>query len=218
MQLMRDLDRSTTVDRVVGLIRQAMFDGDLNPGEQLREAALSESLGVARSTVRESLRVLESCGLISRSPNRGVTVRQLDAAEVEDIFRARLFLETEAARAARDCPEEALAELSRAMDAYAAAARAGEPSRAASAHIDFHTAMVALTGSRRLAETERSMMQDLQLAIASIDKSSDDLPNEVEKHRVLRSLFVERRVDEAIRALETDLEHAKAFVLRCAAD
>jgi DNA-binding GntR family transcriptional regulator len=206
------------VDRVVNLIRQAIFDGEINSGEQLREAALSESLGVARSTVREALRVLESCGLISRSPNRGATVRQLSAAEVEDIFRARLVLETEAARAARDCPEEMLEKLSLAMDAYAAEARAGDPSRAASAHVDFHAALVALTGSMRLAETERAMMQDLQLAIASIDKSSDDLPKEVEKHRELRRLFMERRVDEAIRALEADLEHAKAFVLRCAAD
>jgi DNA-binding GntR family transcriptional regulator len=217
-RLIKGIDRSTTVDRVVVALRQAMFDGALNPGDLLREASLSKSLGVARSTIREVLRVLASEGLVTRLPSRGLAVRHLTMAEVEDIFSARLVLEREAARAAASCGEEALRALARAFDAYAGAASTGDPSRAAGAHVEFHAAMVGLIGSQRLVETERSLMRDLQLAIASIDKSSDDLPKEIEKHRVLCDLFTRRRVEEAIHGLEVDLMHAKAFVIRHAVD
>jgi DNA-binding GntR family transcriptional regulator len=206
------------VDKVVAALRQAMFDGELNPGVQLREAALSQSLAVARSTIREALQVLTADGLLIRIPGRGVAVRQLTTAEVEDIYKARLILETQAARAAQFCSEEALEQLRHAMDVYDRAASTGDPSRAANAHVEFHATLVGLIGSQRLAETERALMRDLQLAIASIDKSSDDLPSEISKHRRLCELFCNRRVDEAIAALEADLAHAQAYVIRHAVD
>ncbi len=209
-----EVDRSTTVDRVASTLRQAIFDGVINPGDQLREQVLAKQLGVSRNTVREALRMLTSDGLTAHVPNRGVAVRSLSIHDVEDIFLARMILEREAARASAICAPEALQALSDAMEAYAAAASLGEASKAANAHVDFHTVMVALCGSRRLAETERILLQELQVIIAAIDRSSDDLPSEVEKHRTILQLFRERDVEGAIRCIENDLDHAKAFVLR----
>ena len=214
----KEIDRSTTVDRVVAVLRQAMFDGDLVPGETLREIPLSQKLGVARSTIREALRGLATDGLVARLPNRGLAVRHLTVAEVEDIFTARHMLECAAAQASVTCTDEALAALQQAFDAYAEAASKADPSLAAVAHVEFHAVMVGLTGSQRLAETERSLMRDLQLVITTIDKSSDDLPKEVEKHRVLVDLFCRRQVRDAIEQIEADLDHAKQFVIRNAAD
>ncbi|HWR12358.1 MAG TPA: GntR family transcriptional regulator [Rectinemataceae bacterium] len=209
-----DVDLSTRVDRVADALRQAIFDGDLNPGDRLGEQVLSQRLGVSRNTVREALRILSTDGLTVHMPNKGVTVRSLSVAEVEDIFRARTVLEMEAARASLSCPQQALDVLSAAMDAYAAAALSGNDSSAAKAHVDFHVAMVAITGSDRLAGLERALMQDLQVLIVAIDKSSDDLPNEVEKHRKLLSLFSARDLRGTTRCLEEDLLHAKSFILR----
>jgi DNA-binding GntR family transcriptional regulator len=213
-----EIDRSTTVDRVVAVLRQAMYDGSLAPGEPLREIALSQKLRVGRSTIREALRALATDGLVARMPNRGLVVRHLTMAEVEDIFTARHLLECGAAQAADSCPAADLARLRSAFGAYEDAAALGDTSLAAVAHVDFHAVLVGLTGSRRLAETERSLMRDLQLVIATIDRSSDDLPKEVEKHRVLTELFCRRDVAGLTAQLVADLNHAKQFVLRHAAD
>jgi DNA-binding GntR family transcriptional regulator len=215
--ILKEIDRSTTVDRVVAALRQAMFDGDLAPGEPLREILLSQKLGVARSTAREALRALETDGLVVRTPSRALVVRMLSPEEVEDIFTARHLLEGAAAQAAGSCPEEALAGLRRAFEGYADAASRRDPSLAAMAHVEFHAVMVGLIGSRRLVETERSLMRDLQLVIANIDKSSDDLPHEVEKHRKLTDLFCRRQIVEAREYNDAYLDHAKAFVIRQAA-
>ncbi|HWQ09191.1 MAG TPA: GntR family transcriptional regulator, partial [Holophaga sp.] len=170
------------------------------------------------STIREALRALATDGLVARLPNRGLAVRHLTVTEVEDIFTARHLLECAAAQASTTCSDEALAVLKRAFEAYADAASRTDPSLAAVAHVEFHAVMVGLTGSQRLAEMERSLMRDLQLVITTIDKSSDDLPKEVEKHRVLTDLFCRRQVRDAIEQIEADLDHAKRFVIRNAAD
>jgi DNA-binding GntR family transcriptional regulator len=214
----RKIDRSTTVDRIVALLRQEMFDGELAPGETLTELALSQGLGVARSTIREALRELVSEGLVARMPNRTLAVRHLTIAEIEDIFAARLVLERSAARAAAYCPDADLRNFEKAFDAYSEAASKGDASSAATAHVEFHAAMVRLTGSQRLAECERFLMRDLELVLAMVDKSSDDLPREIEKHRVLLGLFSNRMVHEAMECLEADLNHSKSFAIRFAFD
>ena len=214
----RKIDRSTTVDRIVALLRQEMFDGGLAPGETLTELALSQSLGVARSTIREALRELVSEGLVARMPNRILAVRHLTVAEIEDIFAARLVLERAAARAAAYCPDAELKTFEMAFKAYSEAASKGDASSAATAHVEFHAAMVRLTGSQRLAECERSFMRDLELVLAMVDKSSDDLPREIEKHRILLGLFSNRMVHEAMECLEADLNHSKTFAIRFAFD
>ncbi|MEZ5096558.1 MAG: GntR family transcriptional regulator [Nocardioides sp.] len=68
------LTLSSTVDRVAEELRRAVFEGELESGTPLREVALADSLGVARSTVREALGVLVAEGIATREPNRGVWV------------------------------------------------------------------------------------------------------------------------------------------------
>ena len=72
-------EHSSTVDRAADEIRRAIFAGQLEPGTPLREVALSEAMGVGRSTIREALAVLVSDGVAVRVPNKGVAVKELSA-------------------------------------------------------------------------------------------------------------------------------------------
>ncbi len=207
------IDRLTTVDKVVAALRQAMFEGNINPGEQLREITLSQIFSVSRSTIREALRILTSNGLTVYSPNQGVTVRQLTIAEIDDIFLARSVLETRAVQAAKDCSAISLDTLQTAMRNYAETIKTNNPLNAADAHVEFHSEMVGLIGSERLMRTERSLMRDLQLTIASIDKKRDDLAKEIAKHDRLTQLLINQELEEAIEFVNTDLVVAKRFVI-----
>jgi DNA-binding GntR family transcriptional regulator len=79
-------------------LRQAIIDGELVPGQRLREAELSEITGVSRSVIREALCQLESERLIVAVPNKGAVVGTLSAAEAADVYRIRGLLEGFAAR------------------------------------------------------------------------------------------------------------------------
>ncbi|MCX7135778.1 MAG: winged helix-turn-helix domain-containing protein, partial [Proteobacteria bacterium] len=49
--------------QVEDAVRQAIVDGQLQPGQRLPERELTERMGVSRTLVREALRQLESEGL-----------------------------------------------------------------------------------------------------------------------------------------------------------
>ena len=79
-------------------LRQAIIDGELAPGQRLREAELSAATGVSRSVIREALCQLEAERLIVTVPNKGAMVRTLSPAEAVDVYRIRALLEGYAAR------------------------------------------------------------------------------------------------------------------------
>ncbi|MGY0063706.1 GntR family transcriptional regulator [Streptomyces sp. LZ34] len=207
-----NLDRSSIVEQVAEALREQMFDGRLKPGTALREGGLVESLNVSRSTVREALQLLIGEGLAVREPNKGVLVRQLSEAEVEDIFRARRILELSGVRAVVNASRRDLATLSGRLEEYEAAVREGGAVEISRTHMQFHVAIVGLLGSPRLTEVARSLLAELQLAISSVDRSSDDLPEMLQVHRKIAELIRKAKVEEATQLLDQHLSNAKAFV------
>src|SRR4051795_846703 len=160
-----NLEHSSTVDRVAEELRRALFDGEVEAGTPLREQALTEAMGVSRSTIREALGMLVAEGLATREPNRGVRVTELDPDAVRDVCRARAVLEVAGARAwpdafpeDRDACRAALADF-----AEVASAVAGGDATAAeltAAHLAIPRSLVALTGSARLLALAESLTSE----------------------------------------------------------
>ncbi len=74
-------------------LRQAIFDGDLQPGMRVRQEAVAQEHGISRIPVREALRQLESEGLVVIRPNSGARVAVLDFEEHAEIYKIRERLE-----------------------------------------------------------------------------------------------------------------------------
>ena len=67
--MFQPVEKSRAFERVVEQIQEAIFKGELRPGDHLpSERALVEEFQVGRSTVREALRILESMGLLQTQP------------------------------------------------------------------------------------------------------------------------------------------------------
>ena len=82
----------------VSRIENMILTGTFKPRERLIEAALSEMFGVSRYSVRDAFKVLETKGLVTVTPFRGVAVSELGQQEVEEIFVIRAALEQVALR------------------------------------------------------------------------------------------------------------------------
>lgn len=70
--------------RIVREIVRGLHDGVYAPGQRLSEPELMEQFRVSRSTVRESIRRMESDGLIEVLPYRGAVIRRLSPGEAID--------------------------------------------------------------------------------------------------------------------------------------
>jgi len=81
-------------ERVTDVLRQAILDFDLQPGQRLVERELIDRLQVSRTTLRESLRELTSEGLVTVIPQRGAVVATITPAEATDLYDARMAIES----------------------------------------------------------------------------------------------------------------------------
>lgn len=150
------LDRPPSLaDVVVAHIRDGIIRGAYAPGQPLTEAALSESLGTSRGTVREALRELASLGLVTRSMHRGAVVSPVTARAAEEVYTLRAALESFAAQLAVErghLDEAAMEMLGGHVERIARAADAGDVPGMVDADMAFHMALSALSGHALLME------------------------------------------------------------------
>lgn len=106
--------------RVVRAVIRGLYEGSYVPGQRLAEPELMEQYGISRSTARESIRRMESEGIVDVLPYRGAVIRRLTVDEAIDALMvmemcvglsARLAAERIGAPGNRERFEEVWAEL-----------------------------------------------------------------------------------------------------------
>ncbi|WP_257351122.1 GntR family transcriptional regulator [Pseudalkalibacillus decolorationis] len=86
-------DRNTLQLKVCNALRKAILQGEFEPGERLIQSELAESLNVSRMPIRESLRILETEGLVKLEPHRGAIVKPMNVEDIKEIYELRTNLE-----------------------------------------------------------------------------------------------------------------------------
>lgn len=200
----------STVDRVVEELRRALFDGELDPGTPLREVALAESLGVARSTVREALGMLVAEGLADRVPNKGTAVHELGTEEIHDVCQARSVLETAGVRRWHDASDDARDAVRDALAEFTRLAGTGATSHElTAAHLEIHRALTGLTESPRLIAMAESLYAEIRLALASVDRARRNAREQAHAHGDLLQLLESGDLAEAEITLAAHLAGAE---------
>jgi DNA-binding GntR family transcriptional regulator len=87
---------------VLERLRHELANGEIHPGQQLRQVDIAERYGVSPTPVREALRLLEADGAIQYAPHRGATVTELTPQELGDLYLIRSALEAQLARLAAE--------------------------------------------------------------------------------------------------------------------
>lgn len=148
-----------TVSAVLGQLRGLIVNGDLLPGEQIRQESMARMLGVSRVPLREALRVLASEGLLDHRPHQGYFVAKMNTQDLEQIHTLLEFLETELIRTARWPSDEEVTELRHLNGQFAAAAEANDPTVMNRINQEFHGRIFDLSPLSLLrAETSRFWM------------------------------------------------------------
>jgi len=83
-------------------LRELILNGELTPGERLREVALVEQLGMSRTPIRTALIKLAEEGLLEKISSVGYRVREFTDRDIRDAIEVRGTLEGMAARFAAE--------------------------------------------------------------------------------------------------------------------
>lgn len=193
-------DGNLLAETVLAHIRKMIATGELKQGERVKELDISQTLGISRGPVRETVRRLSASGLLVSSTNLGSRVVVLTEATVLQAYQVREVLESLGARLAAESMTEAERRaLLRMLDEHEEVMRTRDADTypAGDADWDFHLAI--LKGARnefawRICGEE---LRDIMILMRAQHRSTSQ--------RGKRALQEHRWVAEAIRDGNADL-------------
>ncbi|MEI4483219.1 MULTISPECIES: GntR family transcriptional regulator [unclassified Phyllobacterium] len=154
--------QETQAESAAVKIRALILNGTFQPGQALRQEALSEQLSVSRTPLRHALQSLAEDGLVETIGYKGARVAKLDAGMVDDLFEMRLLLEPLALKSALShFTKLDLAEAEMALDAAEAEE---EPSKLSELNWDFHRALYRPSNRQTLLRTIEQLNKASALA------------------------------------------------------
>ena len=202
--------------RLISEVRRRIIAGEIAPGSSLSELALAEEFNVSRTPVRESLKQLQTEGLVVIRPRVGTFVTTPSRREVAELFEMKELLEGAAARllAGRgrvpeiDRLEENLRQSDRAV-------AADDRERYAELVDEFHDLLILGADNKKLESHYRTLMNQLayrRLVTTSLNQPGRPLQSEREHHRVLE-LILDKDGDSAEQVMREHVRASRRAVL-----
>ncbi len=139
---------------------EAIRAGTFQPGDRVRETDVADRLNLSRTPVREALRRLEADGIVEHRPRLGAVIRQLNHAELVELYEMRIVLERTAAEMAAKHANAAEVIALRDLNTELATCR---PTQAAALNQDFHRGIYLATRNRFLLDAARALNNALML-------------------------------------------------------
>lgn len=148
----RTVERLTLAEQVYSALKKGILEGDLRPGERLKELEIAQSLGASRTPVREALSKLEQEGLVQPFASGGLTVVELSEDDVVEIFGLLKVVESYAIRLAAEKITEKQLERLEGLCERAEQIGPNSVERLIEVNARFHHLLLEMTGHRRLIE------------------------------------------------------------------
>lgn len=144
-------------DRTYYWLKESIYRGRLRPGQRIVERDLARRMGVSRIPLRESLRRLESEGLVRSVPNTATFIEDFSPADILEIYSMRQLLEPQASfLAARQADAGLIDRLKRLCDQMIRDTQSGNIAQLDRTDYQFHLAIVVGSGHKRLLRAYES--------------------------------------------------------------
>lgn len=208
-----ELESTSLTDSLSDALRHQIISGEIAPGEKLSEAWVSTRFAVARPTAKAGLDRLTNEGILRRGQRRSAVVPKLSASDIADLYYSREPIEANAVTSLADksaVPPKA----ERALTLMQLAAAQNNHADHTEADISLHRALVAATGSARLARMHETVMGETQLCIAQVRAQAGvDLPALTERHAAILEAIRAGDAALAVKALLADLHSCRDTLL-----
>jgi DNA-binding GntR family transcriptional regulator len=199
----------TRTDGVHARLREDILGGILSPGQRLKFPELCRRYDTSVGAAREALTRLASAGLVRSQAHQGYVVTPLTVEDLAELTVARVEMEGLVLRmsiAEGDVRWEADAIAAHHLLERATYLDPDNPARStaewAAAHAEFHVALLAGCGNRRLREVAIGLRDEAELYRQwSITPALAKGRNVAAEHRAMLDAAVSRDTELAVRLL-----------------
>lgn len=195
-------------------IRQALVQGDFEPGQRLSEPELALRFSTSRSPIREALGRLGHEGFLERMPNGRVRVRALDISELEQLYVVRANVEGLAARlAAPRLRTIDLEQMEQAQEEMERSIKKSDAVGAIAAGQAFHDLLVRECGNQPLIEVLSGLRAKISRFRAVVASLGDyDPERAIEHRRILKALY-QRKAEQAATEMIRHVNRSAAVLM-----
>lgn len=195
-------------------LRKWIITGKLQPGTQLRDHDLSDTLGISRTPIREALLRLENDGLVITKANRWTLVSPVDLKEAENIYPIVWSLEGLALEQAfPHFASKDIEELELYNKNLNKTIKAGSQFEKLQADNEFHNKIIQLSKNIELAKLLSSLKVRVQRIELHYFSEVDRMTTSYSEHQKIIDLIKKQELNLAINALKSNwkisLEHIR---------
>jgi GntR family transcriptional regulator of vanillate catabolism len=180
-------------------LRSLIFGGQLPPGTVLRQEELASRLGISRTPLRESLRLLEGEGLIETPVTGGSRVVDLAGAAALEVMEVREVIDGLVARlwARRGLAEPALSTFTRMLDEMDRASVKGDKKAYMVTNAAFHVGLLKGLEHRWLDQFASLVRVSSQATYLHLDQRGERLLLSAREHRSILEAITSGREELA---------------------
>ena len=207
MSSLKPIKKENLSGRVYNEIREALINGQYEPGERLIIGELANQMGVSITPVREAIfRLISEQGLEMQAAT-AVYVPYVTSAKLSEIQKIRFQLEgLGAAEAAKHITDKELAALEELQEEFLATT-ATDPARASYLNRRFHFAILEASRMPVLKSTIESfwVVTGPILKIFHVKTSGLDYSRDEHRHGAVLAALREHNSKAAAKALQSDI-------------
>ena len=215
MEQIKNLHRSLS-DIATDSIRNGIIRGEFKMGQAVTEAALSLSLNISKTPVREALSKLESEGLVVSEKNKGYRIFSLTKQEYIDLSELRFALEAQALRYGFERDRSGMIEkLELVLENMSGYLSVSDREIYQSLDNDFHHVFFKSCGNSALTNVyDKHQSVIVATRLRNLKKENITKHTSFEEHKLLLELLVSGNIDETVSLLERHIvDYArKSFV------
>jgi DNA-binding GntR family transcriptional regulator len=212
------LESETVAAQIQRRLEEAIYTGQLRPGQRLIETDLAEALQVSRASFREALRLLQSKGLVVNTHRRGTFVAALSATDVRELYTLRLLLEVYAIRHVAEHRDGALLDrLQELVNELQQKAGRRDHLGIVDLDLEIHRSICAASGNRKLLEMWGDLVAPSRALLLTKYRLFDDSPDITLGHQRLVDAIRDRDPDRAEQLLRSHIVDTWEEVLRALA-
>ena len=202
-------------DVVFNTLREAILNGEIEPGERLMEIKLSETLGVSRTPIREAIRMLQIEGLVNMTPRKGTVVADISKEDLKSVLEVRRALEELAVTlACKNMVEADIAELKSNLTAFTNAVEKEIPSDIAKIDEAFHDIIYKSTKNERLIQLLYNLREQMFRYRLEYIKDYDTRQTVIKDHEKLIYFIENKDIDSAKQTIVSHIDDQERTIVK----